>query len=220
MLDARKISTLGRVPAYLAAAALALLSSLALVGGAAADAAAGKISRLKGEANAARGAVIVVLAEGSEVFVNDKLQTGKGARVEVTFVDETKLTLGANATLTVDQFVFKPETNEGSVLLGVVKGAFRFTTGKLKTVANRKIEVKTGFANLAVRGTDFWGGPIDGANGVLVLDGEVEVATKSGSVLLNSERAGTMVANINRKPGKRKEWSDEKIARAVATISF
>jgi hypothetical protein len=181
---------------------------------------AGKVTRIKGEATVKRGETMVALAEGTAIEALDRIETGKEARLEVTFVDETKLTLGENAALVVDEFVYKPEVNQGFSLMNLIKGAFRFTTGKIGKLTERRVEVKTGFANLAVRGTDFWGGPIDGKSGVLVLDGVVEVTTEKGKVVLDKPNAGTSVASIGKKPGKAKAWKEDKIARAVATVSF
>jgi hypothetical protein len=80
--------------------------------------------------------------------------------------------------------------------------------------------VKTAFANLAVRGTDFWAGPIDGTNGVLLLTGKVEVATDRAAVLLDKAKEGTLVASRNREPGRVRPWSPERIARALAGVAF
>ncbi len=204
--------------------AFSIASTLAiggpLAGSAIAGTAAGTVTRIKGEASVLRGTAKVVLAQGAALEALDRVETGKDARLEVTFLDETKLTLGENAALTIDEYVYKPEQNQGITLLGLLQGAFRFTTGKIGKLTERRVEVKTGFANLAVRGTDFWGGPIDGKNGVLVLNGTVEVTTKSGKVLLDEPNAGTMVKVIDKRPGKAKTWSDAKIARAVATVTF
>lgn len=202
-----------------AAAVMLILGMFAFTPGALAADAAGKVSRLKGEASVIRAGQTLPLTEGAGIEANDRLKTGKDARLELTMADDTKLTLGADAELVIDEFVFKPAESKGSALLDVVKGAFRFTTGKLSGMTNKDVRVKTGFANLAVRGTDFWGGPIDDSNGVLVLDGTVEVKTKKGSVTL-TKGLGTMVEGIKHKPAKTKAWKDDKIARAIATIAF
>ncbi len=191
-----------------------------LAGSAFAGSAAGTVTRIKGDASVTRGTAKVVLGQGVALEALDRIETGKDARLEVTFLDETKLTLGENAALTIDEYVYKPEQNQGFTLLGLLQGAFRFTTGKIGKLTERRVEVKTGFANLAVRGTDFWGGPIDGKNGVLVLDGQVEVTTNRGKVLLDKPNAGTVVTAIGKRPGKSKTWGEGKIARAVATVTF
>ena len=47
-------------------------------------------------------------AVGSPVHLNDTLQTGANARLQVTFRDNTNLTLGENATVVVDRFRLRP----------------------------------------------------------------------------------------------------------------
>jgi hypothetical protein len=54
----------------------------------------------------ARGGAKQPLAEGSAVNVGDLLTTGNDARVEITFLDDTKLTLGADAKLTIDTYLY------------------------------------------------------------------------------------------------------------------
>ncbi len=134
--------------------------------------------------------------------------------------DETLLTLGANADIVIDAFVFDPEASKGTALLTVVEGAFRFTTGKLSGMTEKAIEVKTEFANLAVRGTDFWGGALDGGYGVMVLKGKVEVGNPQG------QGADRPADARYRHPGDRrgaeapKAWPAEKRDRALAQVNF
>jgi hypothetical protein len=58
--------------------------------------------------------------------------------------------------------VLNPEKSKGEILLNATEGAFRFAGGKLKRMNEKKITVTTPVAALAVRGTEFWAGPIDG----------------------------------------------------------
>jgi hypothetical protein len=207
----------------LAALAVPLLAVAGLIGTtfeAFAAEAVGKVSRLRGECMAVRGSARVVLAEGAMIEHLDELETGADARLEVTLLDDTKLTLGEKAKIKVDSFVFDPNAGKGEAVLQVVKGALRFTTGKIGTMADKNVTVKTGFATLAVRGTDFWAGPIDGANGVLLLTGKVEVKTKRGTTLLDDPRDGVMVSSINKRPGKARTWSDQKATRALDQVAF
>jgi hypothetical protein len=55
----------------------------------------------------------------------------------------------------------------------------------------KKITVATPVAALAVRGTEFWAGPIDGQYGVLLLHGKVDVSNRAGAVRLSSPGIGT-----------------------------
>ncbi|MEZ5924163.1 MAG: FecR family protein [Hyphomicrobiaceae bacterium] len=204
----------------LGAALVATMAWLGAVSAADAADAVGKVSRIRGEAVAVRGDTRVALSEGSPIEHLDRLETGSDTRLEITLLDDTKLTLGERAKVTVDTFVYDPGASKGEAVLQLVKGAMRFTTGKIGDMSNKNVSVRTTFATLAVRGTDFWAGPIDGTNGVLLLTGKVEVETKRGKALLDSPRNGVTVGSINRKPGKVRIWSDPKATRALDQTAF
>ena len=123
--------------------------------------------------------------------MDDRLRTGSDLRLQVTFRDNSVLTLGEQANVVVDRYVFDPEQSKGEILLKSTQGAFRFAGGKLKQMSDKKIGVTTPVAALAVRGTEFWGGPIDGQYGVLLLTGKVDVSNRAGAVRLASPGMGT-----------------------------
>ena len=85
------------------------------------------------------------VAVGSPVGLNDTLQTGANARLQVTFRDNTTLTLGENATVVVDRFVFDPDASVGEATLNATKGALRMVTGRISDMTNKDIKVKTSF---------------------------------------------------------------------------
>ncbi len=76
------------------------------------------------------------------------------------------------------------------------------------------------FATITVRGTDFWAGPIDGKQGVLLLDGRVEVANEAGGVTLDETGEGTWLASAEEAPRTPARWPAEKVDRALAATSF
>ena len=77
--------------------------------------------------------------------LNDSLQTGANTHLQVTFRDNTNLTLGENATVVVDRFVFDPDAGVGEAALNATKGAFRMVTGKISDMPDKDITVKTSF---------------------------------------------------------------------------
>jgi len=164
-------------------------------------------------------------AEGTPVKMNDVLRTGIGARLQVTFRDDTTLTLGENARVVVDNYVFNPNTSTGSMVLDASIGAFRFTTGRIGQMRNKNVTVNTPQAALAVRGTDFWGGIIDHQYGVVLLSetGRVEVGNSLGSVLLSTQNQGTLFEPALKgvvAPGPATIWTPEMIAHALSSVSF
>ena len=83
-----------------------------------------------------------------------------------------------------------------------------------------KIAVTTPVADIGVRGTEFWGGPMDGQYGVLLLEGVVTVSNQAGSVTLSAQGQGTDIPSPLDPPGAVKPWGADKIARAVASVAL
>ncbi len=86
---------------------IALLLALPC-GEALAQEAIGTVSRVQGEASGILGGTTLPLTPNGSVFLNEVLSTGEAARLEVTFTDSTRLTLGENAKLTLGTYVFNP----------------------------------------------------------------------------------------------------------------
>ena len=73
---------------------------------------------------------------------------------------------------------------------------------------------------IGVRGTDFWGGPIDGCFGVFLLEGAVTVENGSGVVSLERRGAGVQIDRLDARPGPAVVWPSDKVQRAIATVTF
>jgi hypothetical protein len=69
---------------------------------------------------------------------------------------------------------------------------------------------------MVLRGTEFWGGPIDAKYGVLLREGEVSVSNQAGSVTLSGHRHRLAA----RSAGHPAVWPAEKAARAIETVTM
>ena len=143
----------------------ALLLALTLGAQAAMAASVGMVTKVENQAQVG-GATAVV---GSIVQSGDQLRTGPKSRMEVTFKDKTTVTLGENASLVVDRYVYNPERSSGELAVSTGVAAFRMVTGKLGEMSNKKINASTPFGALAVRGTDFWWGRLNDQGAVLMV---------------------------------------------------
>ena len=164
----RQVSHLGRQNARFVGSALRSLGILIvalLVSTPAFAAAVGMITKVENQAQVGGGAAAV----GSLVQMGDQLHTGPKSRIEVTFQDKTTITLGENATLVVDRYIYNPERSTGELLVSSGVGAFRMATGRLNEMSNKKITASTPFGALAVRGTEFWWGKINHQYGTLLM---------------------------------------------------
>jgi len=122
------------------------------------------------------------LAVESPVHRNELLETGDESAVEVIFVDESKITMGQKARITVDEFVYADPATSKSVI-NLTKGAFRYVSGKM---AEDKVTLKTPTATMVIRGTEL---KIDVAD-----DGQTEVSVLEGAIEMTSLIAGTALS--------------------------
>jgi hypothetical protein len=180
---------------------------------------AGAVSAVENSAEIVSAAGSVKAVIGAPVQMKDELRTGPDGRLQVTFRDKTVLTLGENASIIIDTYVYDPDKSAGETILLTTKGAFRFVTGKLKELKEKKIAVATPVADIGIRGTEFWGGPIDAQYGILLLSGEVVVSNQAGSVTLKPGQ-GTDIPSPLDPPGAPKPWGGDKIARAIASVAL
>jgi hypothetical protein len=189
-------------------------------GQAAGQEATGTVSRIQGEASGVHGGATRALGLNASVFLNEVVSTGAAARLEVTFKDSTRLTLGEKTKLTLDRFVFNPAARRGSIRFRV-SGAFRFLSGQVSKLARSDVRMTTPFATIGVRGTEFWAGPIDDqALGVFLVEGAVRVSNAAGAQILNRSGQGTNIARSGAAPGPVTLWPPDKVNRALATVTF
>ena len=180
----------------------------------------GFVNKSENEAEIVSPSGATAATVGTAVHMKDELHTGANGRLQVTFRDNTVLTLGENASVLIDRYVFDPEKGIGETVLQATKGAFRFATGRMKELSDKKIAISTPVADIGVRGTEFWGGPLDAKYGVLLLNGEVTVSNQAGSVTLSAPGQGTDIPSPLDPPGAPAVWPAEKVARAIETVAL
>jgi hypothetical protein len=187
---------------------------------AAAQEAIGTVSRIQGDASGTRGTATQPLGANASVYPNEVVTTGDGTRLEITFKDKTQLTLGEKVKLTLDTYIYNRVAGLGTIKFEVA-GAFRFVSGRLSKLAKADVSVATPIANIGIRGTDFWAGPIDDqALGVLLLTGAVSVSNAAGTQNLVRPGQGTNIATPGAAPGPVTIWPADKVNRALAAVAF
>lgn len=134
---------------------------------------------IKREVVATLGADKRDLQEGWRVHRDELLETGNESQAEVRLDDQTKLALGPNAGLKLDEFVIGKSDGVTTIGVNFLKGTFRFITGSEKKEAYR---IETPSATIGVRGTVF-DVYVDGGGDTLVLlhEGEVNVCNRKNT---------------------------------------
>lgn len=141
----------------------------------------------------ARVATPRALALRERIALADLIQTGKQSQVQLMLLDRSVFSIGANARLRIDRFVYDPAAGR-SMGATVAKGAFRFMSGR--PARQNASSVSTPVATIGIRGTVFDGAvgkvAIDVAKGEVVRasvrDADPETATL---VVLRGPGAGT-----------------------------
>lgn len=150
---------------------------------------------------------------GQLVYMNDVIETGAGAKAHILFIDDTELTLGENASITVDEYVFDAEDTSANKGRFNLNGTFSFVSGLIGKRENPDVLLETPYGSIGIRGTVVWGGPLDEEYNVFVQEGAVTVATERGRVNVAAGE-GTMIQGRRAIPTRAKAWGEEKIARA------
>src|SRR5437764_5606655 len=91
-----------------------------------------------------------VLHVGVDVQANEIVTTGVNDRAHLLFLDGSSLTVGPQARLTIDRFVYDPNSKVGALAINASQGIFRFVGGRISKTA--PVTVTTPSATLTIRG--------------------------------------------------------------------
>ncbi len=132
-----------------------LISCLLMSGSVMAESSLGVVKTLKGEVSVLRGSEVIPATLGEELFAADTLKTAANGSVGILLHDDTRLSLGPDSTMSLDQFSFDPKSHDGQASVSINQGTLSVISGKLTERRPGALEVKTPAAILAVRGTEF-----------------------------------------------------------------
>jgi hypothetical protein len=154
------------VGAVLAAALVILAASMA----ATADT-AGEAIAVVPRTEVATGGEIRTLRLGDSVAVGDIVRTGRGGEAQIIFTDQTRIVVGPNSSLRIDEALFRNNNTARRLTVSALGGTFRFISGES---ASRAYAVRTPTATMGIRGTafDFTVTGTDSTD-LVVYDGEV-----------------------------------------------
>ncbi len=95
------------------------------------------------------------LSNGSKIFFGDTVVSNNNSNAQILFLDQTILTLGEDTELTIDEFIYDPNSHEGSFVSNVKSGTVKFITGQISKKNPENLEVKFPSGTLGARGTEF-----------------------------------------------------------------
>jgi len=171
----------------------------------------GEIGQIKGSGVLEReGDIVIDGNAGVGVLSMDEAVTANGT-MRIDFVDETRVELTEQSRLVIDEFVYDPANDIGSLSMKASLGTVRYASGQIAKKYKQNVKIRTPSATIGVRGTDFvmvvdeMGGsmitllPSCDTAGMCYV-GEIEVMTDAGFVVLNQAFQATATVHGMRKP--------------------
>jgi hypothetical protein len=131
------------------------------------------------------------------IIRNAELATAERGALEVTFLDGSKLTMGQNSRLTVDEYVYSGNTSASKQTVRYTKGLFRYVSG---SIPKDNVKIETPTVTIGIRGTIFRTALLD--NGAGQTSVEYGPNGEEYEVVLTSKKTGkTIVLRSGQKVG-------------------
>jgi hypothetical protein len=126
-------------------------------------AAAGAFAQQAGEVEFARGVGFAqtagqtprTLGKGLQLKEGDRLTTADGSSAIIKLEDGTRMTVRPNSEIVLQQYHFKENAPDNSMLMQLVRGGFRAVTGLISKGSPSAARIQTSTATIGIRGTDF-----------------------------------------------------------------
>lgn len=147
------------------------------------------------------------IAEGDQIFLGDILETGADGAIGITLADESNFSLGEDGRVTMDEMIYDPGAQTGSLGVSILQGAFTFVSGQIAKTDPNAMEITTPTATIGIRGTA-GGGNIDGAGVTTAalmpeasgFTGEMTIGNGAGSQTINQPLQAVNIASVNAPP--------------------
>lgn len=171
----------------------------------------GEIAQHKGSSVVERESTKYNGEVGLDLEMNDRIITGKGS-MRMDFVDDTRVDVTEHSRMTIDEFIYDPNTKTGALSMKATLGAVRYASGQIAKNSRQRVNIRTPSATINVRGTDFImiideiGGsmitllPSCDASGQCIV-GEISVESDVGQVIMNQAYQTTVVPHSGAIPG-------------------
>jgi len=118
----------------------------------------GTVKAVRGEVTLVSGQTRRAAVEGGAVRQSDRIVTGAASTVSIALRDGTVVFVSPNSAVELALYRFEPASEDGNVVLSLLKGSLRVVTGLITRAtpenAPAKVKVTTPTAVIGVRGTD------------------------------------------------------------------
>jgi hypothetical protein len=148
-----------------------------------------------------------VLRIGIDVQANELVTTNAVDRAHLVFLDGSSLTVGPNARITIDKFVYNPSTQTGELAINASKGVLRLVGGRISkttpitiTTPSSTIGIRGGITIVSITQVQTIANFVFGNSMTVTAAGQTQTATRAGSQVVTAA-GGAPAAPALLKPG-------------------
>ena len=134
-----------------------------------------------------------ILRIGIDVQANELVTTAASDRAHLVFLDGSSLTVGPNARVVIDRFVYDPASNSGDLAINASRGVFRLVGGRISkqkpiviTTPSSTIGVRGGITIVTVTPTETVASFVYGNSMTVTAGGQTQTATRAGSQVVTA----------------------------------
>jgi hypothetical protein len=134
-----------------------------------------------------------ILRIGIDVQANELVTTAARDRAHLVFLDGSSLTVGPNARVVIDRFVYDPASNTGDLAINASRGVFRLVGGRISkqkpiviTTPSSTIGVRGGITIVTVTPTETVANFVYGNSMTVTAGGQTQTATRAGSQVVTA----------------------------------
>jgi len=115
----------------------------------------GRVKTTLGTATIQRGTDHIPAATGLELLPGDWLETGKDGRISLTFVDNTRWSVGPDSRIALTKFDYDPTSQKGSFVAQIERGSIAVVAGRMTKGGRDGMQLLTPDGEISPRGTRF-----------------------------------------------------------------
>ena len=116
---------------------------------------AGYIKILEGNAVIIRGGSSIPAQLGNPILMHDIIVTTSDGSLGITFMDNTRISIGPDTEFIINDYVYKPKKKQLSFISKISKGTLHFISGNMSKLKKEAIVLKTPEGTVGIRGTRF-----------------------------------------------------------------
>ena len=138
----------------------------------------GRVTAIRGDVNITRGVALYQAHINLDIQEKDTFYTSPRGSMQITFADNTVVTLGKNTVFKVSEYIYDEGKRKAKAKFKFQKGFFKSITGRIGKISPKKFEIKTKNSTIGVRGTEITGSSTQTSEEIVCTHGEI--AVKSG----------------------------------------